>query len=360
MGATKSKQKKQKSQEDTLSVEHQQKKAKMSTCRDPKYDYPRYTHKEYLREIREMKNLIEAGMLGWPGPGNKDDMFHTLTFTVGVQSFVIEHAKVKPEDVDHLSDTQKQTIISHLAGYCVQEKWEVLMGLLPDLVREKVLEVFLETLIYKDIFERFFVNFFWYFDGKMSPTDEGDETFTARLKHLYDQFYATNPLMAALWRSETNRLANSTDIRKASDTLLGTYHLDRRQSFIGQFVDNALSSEPIRWLLKETSSTEEADRRHKDLCRIYHMAMESAAELGNIRGHIDLEMLATLPRTFTSGERMQSHEYNLLHEDSNLLDGQRILMVVYPGIVRRYICALEKYVTEYSTAAYVVVEEQAQ
>lgn len=179
------------SKEDTLSVEHQQKKAKMSTCRDPKYDYPRYTHKEYLREIREMKNLIEAGMLGWPGPGNKDDMFHTLTFTVDVQSFVIEHAKVKPEDVDHLSDTQKQTIISHLAGYCVQEKWEVLMGLLPDLVREKVLEVFLETLIYKDIFERFFVNFFWYFDGKMSPTDEGDETFTARLKHLYDQFYAS-------------------------------------------------------------------------------------------------------------------------------------------------------------------------
>ena len=90
------------------------------------------------------------------------------------------------------------------------------------------------------------------------------------------------------------------------------------------------------------------------------MAMESAANLGNIRGHIDLEMLAALPETFTSGERMQPHEYNFLHEDSNTPDGQRILMVVYPGIIRRYICASEKYLTEYSTPAYVVVEEQDQ
>lgn len=150
-----------------------------------KCDHPLYTEREFL----EMRNMIEEGMFTWSGPGNKKDMKHALGFTVFVQPFLIENAKSNPEDVDLLSESQKKTIINSLAGYCVQEKWDVLMGLFPDLLRETILEVFLETLIYKEIFGRFFMAPFWYLDGKMSPSDEGDEMFGTRLQHLYDRFY---------------------------------------------------------------------------------------------------------------------------------------------------------------------------
>jgi hypothetical protein len=63
------------------------------------------------------------------------------------------------------------------------------MGLLPDTVHELINEVLLETLVYKEIFGKLFMNPWWYLDGKMSPRDEGDETFSARLQHLYDRFY---------------------------------------------------------------------------------------------------------------------------------------------------------------------------
>ena len=79
-----------------------------------------------------------------------------------------------------------------------------------------------------------------------------------------------------------------------------------------------------------------------------------AALMGNIRGHVDFfefEGLAELPETFTSvdslNRRVVPHEYSLLYDDHTKLDGDRISMAVYPGIVRRYICACQDQITEY-------------
>ncbi|OQE12828.1 hypothetical protein PENFLA_c061G10687 [Penicillium flavigenum] len=122
------------------------------------------------------------------------------------------------------------------------------------------------TLVYKEIFGKLFMNPWWYLDGKMSPTDEGDETFSTRLQQILRKYamqpshpqkkicfidqgpslLIVNPLMASLWRSETNRLANSANVYQAASTLLGTYHKDRRESFVDQFVNDTLSVEPIR------------------------------------------------------------------------------------------------------------------
>jgi hypothetical protein len=164
--------------------------------------------------------------------------------------------------------------------------------------------------------------------------------------------------MASLWRSETNRLVNSANVYQAASTLLGTYHKDRRESFVDQFVNDTLSVEPIRWLLREPSSKEDVDQRDKRLRRIFKMAVEGAALMGNIRGHIDFEGLAELPETFTSVDRLNkrvvAHEYNFLYDDHTRLDGGRILMAVYPGIVRRYTCARQDRITEYYGANVVV------
>lgn len=167
--------------------------------------------------------------------------------------------------------------------------------------------------------------------------------------------------MAALWRSETNRLANAMSIRQAPSTLLGTHHRDRRQSFIGQFVNESLSSDPIKWLLRDLSSKEEAEKRYEHLYTIYERAAEEAAEMGNMRGHIDFHTLAALPETFTLGEgdRMISHEYDP-YNCGDRLDGHRVLILVRPGIIRRYISAREHELTEFSIPAYVVVQESAE
>ncbi|CAG8898664.1 unnamed protein product [Penicillium egyptiacum] len=139
----------------------------------------------------------------------------------------------------------------------------------------------------------------------MSPTDEGDETFSARLQHLYDRFYETNPLMTALWRSETNRLANSTNINQAPSTLLGIYHQDRRQSFLDQFVNDTLSIEQGggRQAEQQTSPN-------------FQDGSGKGCTDGNIRGHIDYEGLAELPETFTLSDRVIAHEYNFLRHRS--------------------------------------------
>ncbi|CAI7661337.1 unnamed protein product [Penicillium glandicola] len=353
------KQNKQKAEEDSSPGEHQQKRAKMSSWTSkPTYRYPNITPEEYIEEIFEMRTMIEAGMMGWPGPKSKE----TLGFTPDTESWVIENAKSESE-VNRLSKAQKQTIISSLAENCVQEEWDVLMGLLPDMVRENISEVFLEALIYKRIFDGFFKARFWYLDGKMDPSDEGDEKFGARLQHLYDRFFETNPVMASLWRSETNRLANSTDITEAPNTQLGIQHRDHRKSSIGQFVDETLSSEPIQWLLKEPSSKEQANRRYEHLYSICERAAENAVATGNTRGHIAFHGMAMLPETFTLGtyDKMCAHNYNFLPHGSTRLDGNRILMVLYPAIVRSFMTPRDKSIREpeYSTLAYVVVEDQS-
>ena len=51
----------------------------------------------------------------------------------------------------------------------------------------------------KEIIEKTFECPFWYFDGKLDLEDEeGDETFGARLQHLYERFlksmYANAPV----------------------------------------------------------------------------------------------------------------------------------------------------------------------
>ncbi|KAJ5970406.1 uncharacterized protein N7479_000324 [Penicillium vulpinum] len=274
-----------------------------------------------------------------------------LFFISHVQSFATKYARSEPEDVENLSESQKQTIINSFGVNCVQEKWDFLIKLLPDLIREKILQVFLESLIFQEIFRRFFMNPWWYMDGKMHPSDKGDDKFVC-IPQLSAQRYVllttliaiANPLMAGLWRSETNRLANATHFQQAPKIELGTYHRDRRH-------------EPIKWLLKETSSEEEIETRYAQLHELYKMAVECAAEMGNIRGNISLQSLAVLPQTFnaSAGDRVLAHEYHCLRNNSPKLDDRRILFFVYPGIVRRHISALERHNIEYSIPAYVVV-----
>lgn len=158
-----------------------------------------YTRFAYIHDLRDKRNLLRAGEWEWGWLRPKDIRKQLTCLRVYVHSWVTKFAASEPEDVERLSDTQKCDIISSLKGYCVQEDWDILMGHLSDVHRDLIMEVFLETLLMKEIIEKTFECPFWYFDGKLDLEDEeGDETFGARLQHLYERFlksmYANAPV----------------------------------------------------------------------------------------------------------------------------------------------------------------------
>jgi hypothetical protein len=171
----------------------------MSSIRDQKV-FGRFGHSEYLRDLYDKRALINAGAMEWGLLDYRHIQKNAISFRVQVKSWVCEFAASEPQDVDRLTETQKRTIISSLKGCCVQEDWDILMGRLSNLHRDLILDVFLETLLMKEIFTKFFDAPFWYLDGKMDFGDEkGDDTFGVRLQHLYERFlesmYTTAPFL---------------------------------------------------------------------------------------------------------------------------------------------------------------------
>ncbi|RJE19735.1 hypothetical protein PHISCL_07927 [Aspergillus sclerotialis] len=271
-----------------------------------------YVRIEYTRELMEKRNLIRD----------------LSSLQVYVKRWVNEFAASEPQDLERLSDSQKCTIISSFKGYCVQEDWDTLMGHLSDLHRDMILEVFLETLLLKEVFEKIF-----------NPL-------------------SANPFSATLWRSETIRLANSVKVKQANNTELGSYHQERRNSLLSQFVDTTLSGTPIQWLLKKPESQEEEKERRERLYELYQVAAETASTHANARGHYEFHRLDRLPETFDQASKtMEAHTYHFIAKESTRLDGRRVLIVVQPGVTLQWISETFMDGLTVCSPAYIVVED---
>jgi hypothetical protein len=133
-------------------------------------------------------------------------------------------------------------------------------------------------------------------------------------------------------------------------------YLERRNSFINQFVDDTLSSQPIQWLLRKLSSEEEESTRHQELRKIYQIAADKSSAQATMRGHFEFHGQRSLPKTFhETSERMQTHDLHFLSRGSTRLDGGRVLIVVHPEIERSWMNESARYGHETSSKAYVVV-----
>jgi hypothetical protein len=64
--------------------------------------YPSRSKREYTGDLFEMREMIEAGMFGWPGPKNNGDLLYSLAFTAEAHSWAIENVKSN-EEMDRLS-----------------------------------------------------------------------------------------------------------------------------------------------------------------------------------------------------------------------------------------------------------------
>ena len=144
----------------------------------------------YMDAIELRANRIEAGHMGW----DIEDGVKAIRSDYGyigplLRPWTSNYSLQEPHADKYLSADQKKMIISSLKDSCVQEDWDELKMRFPSLIRREIVEVFLEALVLKDIFARFFENPFWYFDGKTSPSDQtGDGDFSARLQYLYERY----------------------------------------------------------------------------------------------------------------------------------------------------------------------------
>lgn len=262
----------------------------------------------------------------------------------------------------------------------MQEDWDVLMQKLPELIRENILDVFLEALIWKDIRAKFFESPFWYYDGKTGPEDKaGDDNFGQRLDYLYERFLESmcaafslrillganqstaNPVSAAVWKRETVRLSNSVHKMQAPNNKFGHYHKECRDGLAGQFVDDTLSSELIRWLLKPLDSEEAKDRRRKELIRIYGVIMDLSISHNAAQGCLEFGRPDVLGQTFhVFSKTMRSHSYHFLRDHGvtpdHRLDGHRVLLVVFPAMIRTRL-GPDPLSESIGARAYVVVED---
>ncbi|KAL5334606.1 hypothetical protein BJX70DRAFT_402416 [Aspergillus crustosus] len=126
-----------------------------------------------------------------------------------------------------------------------------------------------ELLIYLTIHERLFDNPFWYLDGKEN-TD--DPQFTRNLNHLFERFYESNPRFAVIWRSQTQRLANSADKFSAPNPTFGRLNCNRQEAALPGLADDLLASEPFRWLLP-TASDKVVTSRREELIHVFRAAL---------------------------------------------------------------------------------------
>ncbi|RJE26441.1 hypothetical protein PHISCL_01242 [Aspergillus sclerotialis] len=312
------------------------------------------SHKDLCKNYRHIQTLVSVWAENW--------------------------AITKQQYIDLLSRDQKQAIIHSLEGSCVQEDWEVLLSRLPGSVRESITSIFLETLILHKIHIQILEAPFWYLDGKLAPIKDGndnsvpdkddsnksapdddgndrDKTFPPRLQYLYARFLKTNPFRAALWKTETIRLANSVDKVQAPNTDFGHYNRKCRIAALPNMVKDLIASYPISLLLRNLSNKEEESARYNEMLRIFKHAADistlHAAQRGREEFHRDLEKY----ETFTQGsDNMVAHHYHFPDKRDTRLDGRRVLLVVHPAVsIKLYNISVE--LPNVHTKAAVVVED---
>ncbi|RJE20276.1 hypothetical protein PHISCL_07385 [Aspergillus sclerotialis] len=270
------------------------------SVKDRMYYRDLFMETDYLREIYSRQFMVNKGCMGWAGNVSFEsiDEDHTIIRSL-LRPWVVDFAASETDHEKSLLAEQKEHIIRSLKGSCVQEDWDVLKARLPQLVGKRMMEVFLEALMLKDIHTRFFEN----------PGHE-----------------------------------------------LGKYHQERRTALLGDIVDGLIASKPICWLLKSLTEEEERERRNY-LLAIYQKVAEISTHHAAARGCFDFHRLEGLEQTFQeASDMLRAHVYHFLPKGDTKLDGRRVLLVVHPAILRTYVN--EAPCPEFiCTKAHVIVED---
>ncbi|KAJ5731367.1 uncharacterized protein N7483_005875 [Penicillium malachiteum] len=210
----------------------------------------------------------------------------------------------KLEALSHITEDQKNAIMQRLEHCCFESTWDGLLARLTPLQAEKIASVIMECFLWNAVVSLYEENQFWFIDGGFSPEDDqGQESFTRGLNHLYERFYSTNPIEAAYWRSETWQLAIPCSWAQASDRTLETSENQRQKELLKSFIviDEFLTQDIF-----------------------IH------------RGHVQFRWKRGVPERFHSRDQFQEAHYlhGWIHDfQEGQHDGYPVILVVIPEIV---------------------------
>ncbi|RDK42106.1 hypothetical protein M752DRAFT_294079 [Aspergillus phoenicis ATCC 13157] len=282
-------------------------------------------------EVQEVERLVNAG--GQRSAGDLrafDERFRSLAWRIAVwmKSWV-------NGDVWTIPRKDMNTIIAALEGYCVQDDWTVLHGLLPP--RRSLADHFAEALIHKAIMEKVFSSSFQYLDGKASSTDQAeDKSFASKLQYLYERFFNTNPNLATLWKEQTHRLANSTLPGNApGDLSFGKDNAKRLLACAPSLSDEVLASKPVSLLLKKRLGRNQVTKRKEQLTEIFEASLDLMKDCETkVGGHFRIKRLPELGPSYQCGSSyMIFHTSNGNEVDERDFKGRKILLVAQPAIM---------------------------
>ncbi|OJZ88101.1 hypothetical protein ASPFODRAFT_216871 [Aspergillus luchuensis CBS 106.47] len=293
---------------------------------------------ELERDRQEKMRLAVFGGRGWPKPIiDYKNAFNSLFITANW--WADDYVKRDTAALAEFAPGEKRSILQSLDGYCVQDlDWDTFLKSLPYPIRTFIPLVLARTMLVKDIFDKFFENPFWYFEGKteaidVEPQAQSSLSFAQHLQHLYEQFLIVNPKSASLWKTETVRLANSVNDKQANNTEMGRHTKSRREELTRSFASAMLKHPPFQMLLE---NCEDTAVREEKLVQFYEKAEKLAISLGSSHGICTYRNLTKLASPLFSGgdQVVTAEDRHILLPHQPRLDGHRILFILQPAVSR--------------------------
>ncbi|PWY67319.1 hypothetical protein BO83DRAFT_419182 [Aspergillus eucalypticola CBS 122712] len=293
---------------------------------------------DFKEKYRKQWWTADSSVHGWEAiPIEYDQEFEKLFYSA--KSWTDQWVEMETAALAEFSTSEKQTILQSLEGYCVQDlDWDTFIESLPYPICEVLPRALAQTMLVKDIVDKFFENPFWYFEGKPDSDDteapkKSCLSLAEHLQHVYQQFLIVNPKSASLWKTETVRLANSVNGKQADNTELGRHTKSRREESARSFASAMLKDPPFRMLLRECEDTVD---REATLIKYYERAERMAIDLSCSHGTCTYRNLTRLASPlFRRGEPWVTADYcHSIRPDVPRLDGHRILFILQPAVSR--------------------------
>ncbi|RHZ47430.1 uncharacterized protein CDV56_104014 [Aspergillus thermomutatus] len=244
----------------------------------------------------------------------------------GVRQWARKYAVDAMADIDSVPSQDKDQVIKHLKGYCIQTEWSSLVRKAP-IPPNKIPFVLLESLLAKDIFGQMFTNPFFLF-----PEASDDSTLPDRMSmHLLHDAMKQGmlPIPALL------------------------------QGLTREWVKAFLNS-PAQLLLRAITDQTSLRMRNAELQKLYHGAGKLALSLWAQRASIRCHGLSQLQTFNSSSPTMSAHRLHQLDEDDECLDGRRVLACMQPAVLAFGNESGENYDTSkiWANAVVLVADEQ--
>ncbi|PLN76213.1 hypothetical protein BDW42DRAFT_197292 [Aspergillus taichungensis] len=243
-----------------------------------------------------------------------------------------------------LSKEQKKQLILSMDGWVVQEDFDSIVSRLPDSPRRVLLQYFLQILILKDVWHRFWQNPFWYLEPTLAPdsadpaarTEPGFDTVTPfgeDVSRLYSEFQRADLQLAHHWRAQTVRLANTVINYNRRNGAFGAKHLAIRKAKATEFAQAMYADPTFQCLLRDPSP--EFNVAENVLIQLYQHFAELAVKISAAQPAMEWLFLKDAPTTFErTSHQITAVSSHHLYDRERRLNGRRVLAIVNPILKR--------------------------